>query len=185
MPFNLKKISPIGSTAASGNISSHYSYTSPDSLADVLAPDYFNEAAKFLKLGDHIILDVADSKEALYVDAVTINPDFVRVAEVSGGSSQEKVHIITEPNLNVIPFYANKFVVMRRADPQAVHLIPENFVIGDEVQFIRDGNGTVTFDAQGVTVESRAGLLTINARYSAVSLKYIETDVWRLIGDLA
>lgn len=82
-----------------------------------------------------------------------------------------------------------QFFVVDSGSPITIS-IPDNsaeaFPIGAEMEFIREGVGTVTFDAPGVAVlESRAGLVTINAQYSAVTLKKIATDEWRLIGDLA
>lgn len=70
--------------------------------------------------------------------------------------------------------------------------IPENaeeaFPIGAEMEFLRErgGTATVTFAVIGVAVlQSRDALFSINAQYSAVTLKKIDTNEWRLIGDLA
>jgi len=82
-----------------------------------------------------------------------------------------------------------KYFVMDNAETQTV-IIPDNlseaFPVGAEIHFIREGVGTVTFVISGATtLESRDDLASINAQYSAVTLKKIDTDEWRLIGDLA
>jgi len=53
--------------------------------------------------------------------------------------------------------------------------------------FLRENTtGSVTFAVSGAAMlESRANLLSINAQYSAATIKKIDTDEWKLIGDLA
>jgi len=81
-----------------------------------------------------------------------------------------------------------KFFVMDRATAQAIQ-IPDDevFPIGAEMEFLREGTGSVTVDVPEppVILQSRDGLRIINAQYSAVSLKKISLLEWRLIGDLA
>jgi len=63
----------------------------------------------------------------------------------------------------------------------------EAFPIGAEMEFLRENaTGTVTFVISGAAVlQSRDALVSINAQYSTATLKKIDTDEWRLIGDLA
>jgi len=82
-----------------------------------------------------------------------------------------------------------KFHVMDNTGAMCV-IIQENaveaFPIGAEMEFLRESTGTVTFVTTGVAVlDSRDGLVTLNAQYSAGTLKKTGTDEWGLIGDLA
>ncbi len=83
-----------------------------------------------------------------------------------------------------------KFFVMDNVAAQTV-TIPEEaseaFPVGAEMEFLRENaTGTVTFVVSGAAVlQSRDALVMINAQYSAATLKKIDTDEWRLIGDLA
>jgi len=106
----------------------------------------------------------------------------------SGGISTFPVVIETNSILNLVVDDNLKFFVMNSPAPQII-IIPENtvetFPVGAEIEFIREGQGTVTFTVFGAAVlQSRDSLLSINARYSAATLKKIDTDEWRLIGDL-
>jgi len=92
---------------------------------------------------------------------------------------------------NLVVADNKKFFILDNAAAQTV-IIPENsneaFPIGAEMEFLRENaTGTVTFMINGgsVVLQSRDGLVEINAQYSAATLKKIDTDEWRLIGDLA
>jgi hypothetical protein len=111
------------------------------------------------------------------------------VAGAGGGAGAFPIGSITSDPKNLVITDDLTFFVVN--SPGAITInIPDNvdeaFPIGAEMEFIREGVGTVTFAAPGVAnLESRAGLVTINAQYSAVTLKKIGLDEWRLIGDLA
>lgn len=109
----------------------------------------------------------------------------------AGGASTFPVVNFTGIALNLVVADNLKFFVMNSLFPQTV-TIPENasesFPISAEIEFIREGAGagTVTFVIAGAAVlQSRDGLVEINSRYSAVTLKKIAVDEWRLFGDLA
>lgn len=80
------------------------------------------------------------------------------------------------------------FFVMNNASPQTVTIPDEgaqNFLVGAEMDFLREGVGTVTFTISGSAVlHSRSGLMMINSQYGAATLKKIGPDEWRLIGEL-
>jgi len=107
----------------------------------------------------------------------------------SGGSGAFPVELFTD-TAKVLDLGSNKkFFVMDNAVTQTV-LIPDNadeaLPIGAEIDFIREGVGSVNFLASGAAVvQSRDNLFSINAQYSAVSLKKIGIDEWELVGDLA
>jgi len=111
-------------------------------------------------------------------------------AEVAGGGSGAfPVEVFTGTAKNLVIADNKKFFVMDNAAAQTI-TIPENsaeaFPIGAGMDFIREGVGSVTFVVSGAAVlQSRDGLVTINAQYSVVALKKIDTDEWRLTGDLA
>lgn len=104
------------------------------------------------------------------------------------GSGSFPVVSITATNFNLVVTDNLTFFVMDSVPSQTI-TIPANaaeaFPIGAEMAFIREGIGIVAFIVSGAAVlHSRDGLNIINTRYSAVSLKKIDTDEWRLIGDL-
>ena len=111
----------------------------------------------------------------------------------TGGSGVFPVEVFTDTAKNLVLADNKKFFVMDNVAAQTV-TIPENasqaFPVGAEMEFIREGLGTVTFVVSGAAVlQSSAGLVAINDQYSAVTLKKINTSVpsldeWRLIGDL-
>jgi len=106
-----------------------------------------------------------------------------------GGSGAFPVDIFTGTAKNLVIADNLTFFVMDNAGAQTI-TIPENaaeaFPIGAEMEFIREGAGTVTFAVSGSAVlQSRDGLLFLRAQFSAATLKKIDTDEWRLIGDLA
>jgi len=107
----------------------------------------------------------------------------------SGGTGSFPVEVFNGTIKNLVVADNLKFFVMDNAMAQTI-FVPENvnqeFPIGAEMEFIRNGTGSVTFVELGsVDVFSRDFLLSINARYSAVTLKKVGADDWRLIGDLA
>jgi len=108
---------------------------------------------------------------------------------VGGGSGAFPVEIFTGTSKNLVVADNKKFFVMDRTTTQTI-TIPENasepFSIGAEMVFIRDGIGVVVFQTSGAAIlQSRDALVEINARYSVATLKKINTDEWRLIGDLS
>jgi len=107
-----------------------------------------------------------------------------------GGSGAFPVEIFTGTAKNLEGGDNLTFFVMDNAAAQTI-TIPENaaqaFSIGSEMAFLRENaTGTVTFTTSGAAVvQSRGSLLSINAQFSAATLKKIDTDEWRLFGDLA
>jgi len=106
----------------------------------------------------------------------------------SGGSGAFPIELFTGV-VKVLDLGSNKkFIVMDNASNQIV-VIPENavesFAVGAEIDFIRDGVGTVSLAGFGsVVLNSRDGLFGINAQYSAATLKKAGIDEWDLVGDL-
>lgn len=106
-----------------------------------------------------------------------------------GGSGAFPVEVFTGTAKNLVVADNLKFFVMDNAAAQTI-TIPDNaaepFPLGAEMEFLREGVGTVTFAVSGAAVlQARDALVTINAQYSAVTLKKIGTNEWRLVGDLA
>lgn len=106
-----------------------------------------------------------------------------------GGSGAFPVEIFTGTAKNLVVADNLKFHVMDNTLPMTV-VIPENaseaFPIGAEMEFLREGTGTVTFLTAGAAIlNSRDALVSLNAQYSAGTLKKTDTDEWSLIGDLA
>jgi len=108
----------------------------------------------------------------------------------NGGTGSFPVEIFTGTAKNLVVADNEKFHVMDNTLPMTV-TIPENasepFPIGAEMEFLREGTGTLTFlTASGaVELDSRDALVTLNAHYSAGTLKKTGTDEWGLLGDLA
>jgi len=106
-----------------------------------------------------------------------------------GGSGSFPVEIFTGTAKNLVVADDLTFFVMDNVAAQTI-TIPGNaaeaFPVGAQMEFIREGVGTVTFAVSGAAVvQSRDSLLSINAQFSAATLKKIDTDEWRLFGDLA
>lgn len=84
--------------------------------------------------------------------------------------------------------YAGRVVFMNSASAMTVTIdneATENWQVGQRIDFVRKGTGTVTFAAgSGVTINSAAGNLSIKNQYSAASAIYEGSDVWTLFGDL-
>ena len=61
------------------------------------------------------------------------------------------------------------------------------FIVNDYVDFFGAGAGTITFSpGEGVTINSRSGLRSIDGQFGRVRLqKMVEPDTWLLSGDLA
>jgi hypothetical protein len=59
-----------------------------------------------------------------------------------------------------------------------------NFAVGDSVEIIRYGTGTVTFAETSPTVLSSTPSKTLRARYSGATLVCVNTNVYLLMGDL-
>lgn len=109
--------------------------------------------------------------------------------EGGGGTGAFPVETFTGTAKNLVVADNLTFFVMDNVATQTI-TIPGNaaeaFPISAEMVFIREDTGIVTFAVTGAAVlESRDALVTINAQYSAATLKKIDTDEWRLFGDLA
>jgi len=105
------------------------------------------------------------------------------------GSGAFPVEIFTGTAKNLVVADDLTFFVMDNVAAQTI-TIPDNaaegFPIGAEMEFVREDVGTVTFAVSGAAVvQSRDSLLSLRAQFSAATLKKIDTDEWRLIGDLA
>lgn len=192
MPFKNKYFTPIGGQAHAGNSPAHWSYeSSTDILDDVMGPGYFNDIATQVKAGDFINVSLADGKAIVTISSATNFPKLVVIDSdsIRPGGGSFLVEVFTGTNKNLILDDNLKFHVMNNTLPMTV-TIPENasepFSVGAEMEFLREGTGTVTFLTAGATVlESRDALVTINAQYSAVTLKKTDTNEWVLVGDLA
>jgi len=191
MAFINKNFSPIGGQARSGDSPGHWSYQSSiDDLDAVRAPGYFDEIATQIVAGDFINVSLTDGKSIITVASTTDFPKQVVIdlfTISAGGAFPVEVFTGTVKNLVVSDNF--KFFVMD-ADSLQVIVIPLNssepFPIGAEMDFIREGTGAATFIINSPAVlQSRDGLVDINAQYSAVTLKKVGTDEWRLFGDLA
>lgn len=117
------------------------------------------------------------------------NEAFLAATGGGGGSGSFPVEEFTGTSKNLVIADNLKFFVMDNGGTQTV-IIPDNdaesFPIGAEMEFIREGVGIVTFAISGSAIlQSRDTLVTINAQFSSATLKKIDTDEWRLIGDLA
>lgn len=82
----------------------------------------------------------------------------------------------------------NPLVTASNASAQT-YTVPTNasvaFPVGTQIDVMGQGAGKVTIaGAGGVTVNSKAGNLSISAQYVGVSLIKTATDVWTLLGDL-
>lgn len=192
MSFDIDNFSPIGGQARKGVSPAQWSYTSlSDDLATVLAPDYFDEIGTQVSPGDFINVSLLDGKSIITVANTTLFPPGVVIDSDTIGSEHAtfSVDFFTGTTKNIVLADNLKFIAMDNAGAQTV-VIPENaseaFPIGAEMEFLREGTGTVTFAVSGAAVlQSRSSLVAINARYSAAALKKINTDEWRLFGDLA
>ena len=192
MSFEIDNFSPIGGQARRGNSPAEWSYSSLiDDLATVLAPGYFDEVGTQVSAGDFINVSLLVGKAIITVLSTTLKPPGVVIDSdiIGGGQATFPVEIFTGTLKNLVVADNLKFIVMDNAAAQIV-AIPENvtepFPIGAEIEFLREGVGTVAFATGGsVVLQSRLGLVNINARYSAAALKKIDTDEWRLFGDLA
>jgi len=192
MSFEIDNFSPIGGQARRGNSPAEWSYASLiDDLATVLAPGYFDEVGTQVSPGDFINVSLLVGKAIITVLSTTLKPPGVVIDSdtIGGGQATFPVEIFTGTTKNLVVADNLKFIAMDNAGAQTV-VIPENaseaFPVGAEMEFLREGVGTVTFAFSGAAVlQSRSGLVDINARYSAAALKKIDTDEWRLFGDLA
>lgn len=108
--------------------------------------------------------------------------------EIESDGATFLVEEFTGATKNLVVGDNKKFIVMNSASPQVVN-IPDNsaepFAIGAEIEFLRKGVGSVTFDAPGTaTLDSKLSLVAIGAQFSAAALKKIAIDEWVLFGDL-
>ncbi len=205
MSFLGQNMTPLGGNARAGdnaldrNAPMGWAYQSKtDTLAVVQATGYFDTFHLFLVAGQFIYVNLTDQKAFVSVQSVDhiLRQVAIDSALVSGegsgggGSGAFPVEIFTGTDKNLIVVDNEKFFVMDNISAQTVN-IPENaaqaFPVGAEMEFLRESStATVTFLVSGAAVlHSRDGLVMINARYSAATLKKIATDEWRLIGDLA
>jgi len=192
MSFEINNFSPVGGQARKGNSPAEWSYSSLiDDLATVLAPGYFDEIGTQVSPGDFINVSLLAGKAIITVLSTTLSPPGVVIDSSTIGEEHATFAVEIFPGAvkNLVLAENLKFIVMDNAAGQLV-VIPENssvaFPIGAEIEFLREGVGTVTFAITGIVIlHSRSDLVDINARYSAAALKKIDTDEWRLFGDLA
>jgi len=194
MSFEIVNFSPVGGQAGSGNSPAHWSYESvTDTLSIVQAAGYFDDLGIQVSPGDFISVSLMDGKAILTVASVTLSPpavviDGAIIGAASGGAGAFPVVENTLDTTELVVADNLTFFVMNRGTQQDVEIQQnsvEPFPIGAEMHFLREGAGEVMFIAVGVTVlQSEGGLVKVNAQYSAVALKKIDTDEWRLIGDL-
>ena len=195
MSFEIVNFSPIGGQARSGNSPAHWSYESDvDDLPAAQAPGYFDKVGTQVSPGDFINVSLADGKAILTVDSIVLSPpgvviDAAIIGSGSGGGGSFPVVEVVLASLQLVVSDNLTYFVMLAATQQTV-IIPENasepFPIGAEIIIQSEGIGGVMFLTLGAAVlQSRDGLIDIGAQYSAAALKKIDTDEWRLIGDLA
>jgi len=187
MAFDIDKFSPVG-----GHSPASWSYESAtDPLHDAHSAGYFDEVGTHVDPGDFISVSMSDGKAIITVASTVLSPptvviDTVSIANAGGGAFV--VQEVTITILNLVVADNHKFFVMNDSDPQVVG-VPDNssqpFPIGAEIDFIKEGGGVRFQPVSVAMIQSRGGLLKINAQYSAATLKKIDTDEWRLIGDLA
>lgn len=190
MPFLIDNLTPIGGQGRSGNSPAHWSYKSAtDNLAIIQAPNYFDEIGTQVNPGDFINVSLPDGKAIVTVTSITLNPPGV-VIDPATISATGKVTRFIGTSLDLVAADNLSFCLIANGVSPFTVNVPDDatelFPVGAEMDFIRDGAGSVTFNPTGgVTIESRDGLLSLNAQYSAATLKKIAPDEWRLIGDLA
>lgn len=84
---------------------------------------------------------------------------------------------------------AGKTLFVTSSDPVTI-TIPANsttaFVVGQKIEFIRNGSGTVTFAGESVSViiNSKNSNKKIAAQYSGAVITKKDTNTWLLLGDL-
>jgi len=87
-------------------------------------------------------------------------------------------------NYSTVAADANTTVVVNSASNLTV-TIDNNLAVGQRIDFLRRGTGTVTFAAgTGVTLNSKSGNLKLAAQYSAGTVLCVASGVYVLIGDL-
>lgn len=109
-------------------------------------------------------------------DATVSTPPFADIKDRTSASNTPTVA------------WAGRVNTMNSASAQTItieNVATRDWQIGQRIDFIRKGAGTVTFAAgSGVTINSSAGNLSLKNRYSAASVFYEGSDVWYLVGDL-
>ncbi len=170
----------------------------PDSAS--LTKDFRVSIVKTSMDGNDVFVDASGSD--------TINGD---VSDTQSVPFDRKIYVLSQPNTTwvvdnhvptLIPFVtpigssttigfddnlfmfqvtgAGAFTV--NVPDDATEAIPQ----GMQVDILRSGTGSVTFAPLGsAVIESRGGLLNINAQHSAATLIKLGVDTWLLIGDLA
>ena len=196
MAFNGDNMTPLGGNSRAGanaaNAPMGWAYQSTtDDLATVLASGYFNTFHLFLVAGQFIYVNLTDQKAFITIKSVDngLKQVVIDAFAIGALSVPFPVEIFNGTAKNLVVDDTLNFFVMNNAATQTV-TIPENasqaFQVGAEMEFLREGVGTVTFAVSGAAVlQSRAGLVDINAQYSAATLKKNNIYEWRLIGDLA
>ena len=106
-----------------------------------------------------------------------------------GGSRSFPPEIFTGTDKTLALDDNEKFHVMDNTLPMTVTIPLDSTVLfpnGAEMEFLREGTGTLTFLVElGVELDSVNALRTLNAHYSAGTLKKTSPNEWGLIGDLA
>lgn len=192
MSFDIDNFSPIGGLGRAGNSPAHWGYkSSVDDLAAVLSPGYFDFLGTMVAPGDFFDVFLTDGKTIITVLSTTLTPPGVVIDPNTIGSEHafSTVEFFPGAALNLVVADNLKFFVMGGGQTQTV-TIPENasqpFPIGAEIEFMREDPENVSFATSGAAnLQSRAGLVSIGSQLSAVALKKIGTDEWRLFGDLA
>jgi len=195
MSFEIVNFSPVGGQAMAGNSPGHWSYESAvDDLAAAQASGYFDEVGTQVSPGDFISVSLIDGKAILTVDSTVLSPPAVVIDTDSIGAGPEDAAAFPVEFQTFSPLelaFANNLTFFVIDTDFTVNVeIPNNsthaFPIGAEMHFEREGTGDVTFTTFSPAVlQSRNGLVNIKSRYSAAALKKIDTDEWRLIGNLA
>jgi len=80
---------------------------------------------------------------------------------------------------------ANKALAFTSASAQTVTVGAVFAADGDRVDIMRNGAGTLTFAASGVTLQSKNSALSISTQFAAATVMRISASVYQIIGDLA
>jgi hypothetical protein len=87
-------------------------------------------------------------------------------------------------NYSTVSSDASSTVVVNSASNLTI-TIDDNLSVGQRIDFIRRGTGTVTFAAgTGVTLNSKSGNLKISAQYAGATVICVAASTYILLGDL-
>lgn len=120
------------------------------------------------------------------ITTVTTNAsvNFENFVQTSNG----KIVNITVTSLTFLTGHRNTIILASNGSTQTF-TVPATatglWTIGDTIQVFQQGAGQVVFAAAGgVTIQSMFSNLKIGAQYSSATLTYINTDIWKLEGNL-